>query len=111
MHSTMINVTPSKFWAFINKILRRKTYWTIAYNSVRNCGYDWFDDDYETPEQALKSAQDYFDLECQECFYECKMNKMIRDMPVTLARYYFFNDERRYVEARETKLYFEYYGD
>lgn len=111
MHATMINVTPSKFWAYLNKILRRKTYCTIAYNSVRNRGYDWFDDDYETPEQALKAAQNYFDSECQECVYESDIPKFIRNMPVTLARYYFFNDERRYVEAKETTLYFEYYRD
>lgn len=111
MHMTMINVTPSKFWAFINLILRRKTYWTIAYNSIRNRGDDWFDDDYETPEQALKSAQDYFDFECQECVYESDTPKMLRDMPVTLARYFIFNDERRYIEAKDTTLYFEYYRD
>jgi hypothetical protein len=111
MKSTMINVTPSKFWAFINRILRRKTYWTVAYNSICNYGDDWFDDDYDTKEDALKSAQDYFNFECQEYIYENDTPKMLQEMPITLGGYFYFNNKRRYIEAKDITLDFEYYRD
>lgn len=107
MYQTIIDVTPSKFWRLVNKILRRETFWTVAYDVSGFVGEDWFDDNYQSKDDAIKSAQDYFDFSCGEIMYEDNLKHLKRSTKIAVAQYFFFNGERRYIDAEHVSLLFE----